>query len=184
VSLARLAIWVLSAGATLLVLLILGHTGSHDFEAKVFAAMLLFVLFSFISLAGFLLIERQPDLAFFGAVAVGLAVTTFVVAFEAILANGLSINHVSIGNLLIITLAAGQASMLLAFRRDDDSPLVNATVLGSLLMLALLAVLAVVDISSPGSDVGAKTYTIVAVLYLLGALLPPCLRWAEAEESY
>jgi hypothetical protein len=85
--------------------------------------------------------------------------------------------------LAIVALAAGQASMLLSFRREDDSPVVDAAVLGSIAALALLVILVIVEISSPGTDISRKTFAVVSVLYLLGALLPPCLRWEEAERS-
>ncbi len=80
---------------------------------------------------------------------------------------------------MIIVFVVGQASMLLAFRRDEDSPLVNAVLAGSLIVLALLVVLSIIAIS--GTDIGPKVYATLAVLYLLGALLPPCLRWEETE---
>lgn len=181
--LARLVIWALGIGALILLLLI-GNAGSHDLEAKVFAAALLFVLFSFFSLAGVLLIERQPQLTFLGAMTIGLSVAAFFVILDAVLSNdGFSSRHVSVGVLVVIVLVASQASMLLSFRRDDDSPLVNTTVLGSIAVLTLLAVLGIIDLANPGSDIGPKTYSSLAVLYLLGALLPPCLRWAETEEA-
>lgn len=69
--------------------------------------------------------------------------------------------------------------MLLAFRRDEDSPLINAVLAGSLIVLALLVVLAIISIS--GGEIGNTAYATLAVLYLLGALLPPCLRWDEVE---
>ncbi len=84
---------------------------------------------------------------------------------------------------MVVVLAASQISMLLSFKQEDDSPLVNATVLGSIAVLALLAVLGLVDLSNSGSDIGPKVYSSLAVLYLLGALLPPCLRWEEAEQN-
>jgi len=180
---ARIAIWALSIGAAVLVILILSQAGPDGFEGKVFASAALFVLFSLFSLAGALLVERQPPLAFFGALTIGLSVATYFVVFDAFLSNGVYPNHVSVGTLLIVTLAASQASMLLAFRRDDDTPLVDVVVFGSLGTLALVAVLLVIEISNPGTDVGAKVYATLAVIYLLTALLPPCLRWAELEES-
>jgi hypothetical protein len=83
--------------------------------------------------------------------------------------------------LAIVAVAASQASMLLSFRLGDDSRRVDAAVLGSMIALALLAALAIVEISGPGTEIGRRTWAAVAVLYLLGALLPPCLRLAEAE---
>lgn len=185
ISPARIAIWLLSIGAAVLLILILGDSGpGHDFDGKVTEAVVLFAFFSLFSLGGFLLIERQPDLAFFGAMSIGLALAAYIVVLDAVLSGDLSSRHTSTVGLALTAIAAGQASMLLAFRREDDSPLVNAAVLGSLLTLALLVILTIVEISHPGHDIGQKTFAILAVLYLFGALLPPCLRWSEAEESY
>ena len=176
--------WGLSLGAAVLIVLILGHSGTNeDVNSKVFAAVILFVLFSISSLPGLFLIERRPDLTVFGGMTIGLSIAAFFVALDTFLSGGVFGRNVSIENLAIISLAGGQASMLLAFKRDDDSPLVEAMVRGSLLLLALLVILVIAEISSPGTDIGRKTFAIVSVLYLLGALLPPFLRWEEAERS-
>jgi phosphatidylserine synthase len=182
---ARIAIWGLSLGAALLIVLILGHSGSNeDVNSKVFAAVILFVLFSLSALAGFRLIERQPHLTVFGGMTIGLSVAAYFVALDAFFSSGpFAQEHGSVLTLAIVALVAGQAAMLLSFRRDDDSPAVNAVVLGSIVALALLAVLVIVEISNPGTDIGRKTFAVVSVLYLLGALLPPCLRWEQAEEA-
>jgi hypothetical protein len=179
---ARIAIWALSISAAVLIILIVGHSGSDAFEGKVFATAALFVLFSLFSLGGLLLIERQPHLAFFGAMAVGFSIAAYFVVLDTFFSSGVSGSQHSVETLAIITLAVNQASMLFAFRRDDDTPLVNAVAFGSLITLTLLAVLAIVDISNPGQDISPKLYAVLAVLYLLTALLPPCLRWAETEE--
>jgi phosphatidylserine synthase len=180
---ARIAIWALSIGAVVLLVLI-GNASSEDLEGKVFAAAILFVLFSLTSLAGFLLIDRQPQLTSLGGMTIGLSGAAYFVTLDAFLSNsGFSSRHTSVGVLMVVVLVASQISMLLSFRREDDSPLVNATVLGSIAVLVLLAVLGIVDLSNPGSNIGPKAYSSLAVLYLLGALLPPCLRWEEAEQA-
>lgn len=178
VPLARIAIWALSLGAAILIALILG--GSEDLQGKVGEAAILFVLFSLNSLSGFLLIERRPELTHFGALAIGLSIAAYFVVLDSFFSSGLSA-HNSVWLLAIITFVIGQASMLLAFRRDEDSPLVNAVLTGSLIVLALLVVLSIIAIS--GTDIGPKVYATLAVLYLLGALLPPCLRWEDAEQA-
>jgi hypothetical protein len=182
--LAQIAIWLLGIGAAILIVLILSHSGSNeDVNSKVFGAVILFVFFSLSSLSGLLLIERQPQLTVFGALTIGLSAAAYFVTLDAFLSNGLFTGrHTSVLTLAIITLAASQASMLLSFRRDDDSPLVDAVVLGSMIALALLATLVIVEISSPGTEIGRKTFAVVSVLYLLGALLPPFLRMADAEK--
>lgn len=183
--LARIAVWGLSLGAAILIILILGHSSTNeDVNSKVFAGIILFVLFSLSGLAGLRLIEHQPRLTAFGGMTIGLSVAAYLVALDAFFSAGpFATGHVSVLALAIVALTAGQASMLLSFRRDDDTPLVDAAVLGSIVALVLLVVLVIVEISSPGTDVGRKTFAVLSVLYLLGVLLPPCLRWTEAEEA-
>jgi hypothetical protein len=185
VPLARIAVWGLSLGAAVLIVLILGHSATNeDVNSKVFAGIILFVLFSLCALAGLRLIERRPHLTVFGGMTIGLSVAAYLVALDAFFSDGpFSTGHVSVLALAIVALTAGQVSMLLSFRRDDDTPLVDAVVLGSIAALALLVILVIVEISSSGTDIGRKTFAVLSVLYLFGVLLPPCLRWAETEEA-
>jgi hypothetical protein len=176
---ARIAIWALSIGAAVLILLILG--GSEATQQKVGWTTLLFAIFSLNSLPGFLLIQRRPELALIGATALGLSVAAYFVLLGSIFSHGWFEVHTSVGILLLLAVVAGQASMLLAFGRDEDSPLVNAALGGSLIVLALLVVLGIVSIT--GTKIGDKVYGTLAVLYLLSVLLPPCLRWEETEAS-
>ena len=177
--LARIAIWGLSIGALVLVLLILG--GSEGAQEKVGWATFTFVVFSLNSLPGFLLIQRRPELTLFGATALALSVATYFVLLVNFFAHGWLDLRTSVGILLLITIITGQASMLLAFGRDYDSPLVKAVLTGSLALLALLAVLGIFSLT--GTEIGNKVSGTLSVLYLLSALLPPCLRWEEAEAS-
>ncbi|HWA52938.1 MAG TPA: hypothetical protein VG816_02060 [Solirubrobacterales bacterium] len=174
---ARIVIWALSFGAVVLILLILG--GSEGAQEKVGWATLLFVIFSLNSLPGFLLIQRRPELTLFGAAALALSVAAYFVLLDTFFAHGWFEVHTAVGILLLLTVVAGQASMLLAFGRDEDSPLVNAVLAGSLIVLVLVVVLGTISIA--GTHVGDKVFGILFVLYVLGALLPPCLRWEEAE---
>jgi hypothetical protein len=180
---ARVAIWALCIGAASLLVLILG--GSEDAQGKIGEATLLFVIFSLNSLAGFLLIQRRPELTSFGALAIGLSVAAYFVVLDNLFAHGLirtdGGGSNSIWLLVVIALIVSQASMLLAFRRDEDSPLTNAVLAGSLVVLTLFVVLTIIAIS--GTAIGTKVYASLAVLYLLSALLPPCLRWEETEAA-
>jgi hypothetical protein len=176
---ARIAIWALSIGAVVLILLILG--GSEGTEAKVGWAALLFVIFSLNSLPGFLLIQRRPELTLFGAAALALSVAAYFVLLVSFFSHDWFDVHTSVGILLFLAITSGQASMLLAFGRDDDSPLVNAVLAGSLIVLALVAILGIISIT--GTHIGDKVAGVLMVLYLLSALLPPCLRWEETEAT-
>lgn len=177
--LARIATWALSIGAVVLILLILG--GSEATQQKVGWALFLFVIFSLNSLPGFLLVQRRPGMTLFGATALTLSVATYFVLLVNFFSHDLFELHTSVGILLLITIVTGQASMLLAFGRDYDSPLVKAVLAGSLALLALLAVLGILSIT--GTEIGSKVSGTLSVLYLLSALLPPCLRWEETEAT-
>ena len=185
-TLGRIAVAALGLGAAVLVVTILNHSDSNeDVNSKVFAAVILFVFFSLSALPGFRLIERRPELTAFGGLTIGLSVAAFFVGLEAFISNGPFVlaGQSAVWTLAIVAVAAGQASMLLSFRRDDDSQRVDAAVVGSMIALALLAALAIIEISKPGTEIGRRTWAAVAAFYLLGALLPPCLRLAEAEEG-
>lgn len=174
---ARIAIWALSIGAVVLIFLILG--GSEATRQKVGWATLLFVIFSLNSLPGFLLIQRRPELTLFGATTLALSVAAYFVLLESFFSHGWFEVHTAVGILLLLAIVAGQSSMLLAFGRDEDSPLVTAVLAGSLIVLALVVILGIVSIT--GTEIGDKVYGTLAVLYLLSALLAPCLRWEETE---
>jgi hypothetical protein len=180
-ALARIAVAVLGLAAVVLIFSILGDSEGASLNSKVLSAVISFVPFSLIALAGFRLIERKPQLILLGLLTIILSAAAYFVLLDAFWSNGFEGRHVARGTLLIIVLAAGQASMLLSFGRDDDSPLVNGVLLGTLSVLGLLSLLAVVEISDPGQDVDSKLFAILSVLYLLGILLRPLLRQAEFD---
>jgi hypothetical protein len=181
--LARIAVAALCVGAAVLIVLILGSP-SDDLSGKSIGAAVLFAPFSLCALAGLLLVERQPQLAVFGMATIGLAVATYFVVLDAFWSGGgFTGRNVSVETLAIGTIAAGQASMLLSFKHDEDSPMVNGALFGSIAALALVAALAVVEISDSGSDLGPKPFGVLSVLYLLGVLLAPLLRRTESLET-
>ena len=47
---------------------------------------------------------------------------------------------------------------------------------GVILAITILCLMAVVEISSPGKDIGVRPIAVVAVLYILGTVLLPLLR--------
>jgi hypothetical protein len=181
-SVARIAVATLCLGAAVLVVLILGGS-SDDLSGKAILAAVMLAPFSLCALAGFFLIERQPQLALFGVATIGLAVAAYFVVLDALWSGGFSGQHVAVETLTILTIAAGQVSVLLSLRRDDDSRTVNGALFGSIAALVLLVVLAVIEISDSGADIGPKPFGILSVLYLLGALLAPLLRQAEVLET-
>jgi len=179
---ARIAVAALCLGAAVLIVLILGSS-SDDLSGKAILAAVLLAPFSLCAVAGFLLVERQPQLALLGIATIGLSVAAYFVALDALWSGGFPGQRVSVETLAILTIAAGQISVLLSFRHDDDSPMVNGVLFGSIAALLLLVVLAVIEISDSGAEIGPKAFGALSVLYLLGALLAPLLRQAEVLET-
>jgi len=173
---------VLCLAAAVLIVLILGSS-SDDLSGKAVAAVILLAPFSLCALAGFFLVQRQPRLAVLGMATIGLAATTFFVVLDLFWSGGFSGRNVSAETLAILTVASGQTSLLLSLRRDEDGPMVNGALFGSVVALALLVALAVIEISDSGADIGPKPFGILSVLYLLGILLAPLLRKAETLET-
>jgi hypothetical protein len=183
VALARIAVAVLCLAAAVLIVLILGSS-SDDLSGKAIMALLLFAPFSLCALAGFLLVERQPDLAALGMATIGLAVAAYFVVLDSFWSGGgFGGQRVAVETLAICTIAAGQISMLLSFRHGEDGPTVNGALFGSIAALVLLVALAVIEIADSGADIGPKPFGIVSVLYLLGVLLVPLLRRVEALKT-
>ena len=100
VPLARIAIWVLSLGAAVLIALILG--GSEDLQSKVGEATLLFVLFSLNSLSGFFLIERRPELTLLGATTIAFSVAAYFVVLDTFFSRGFYSAHNAVWILVVI----------------------------------------------------------------------------------
>jgi len=182
-TLARVVVAVLMLGAAILIITILRHSDSNeDVNSKVFAALILFVFFSLSALPGFFLIKRRPRLTGLGVLTIGLSAAAYFVALDTFISHSVFVGgDAAVWKLAIIAVVASQASMLLSFRDDSDTRRIDAVVLGSMLALALLAVLVIIEISEPGTEIGRKTWAVISVLYLFGALLPPFLRLAEAE---
>ena len=53
---------------------------------------------------------------------------------------------------------------------------------GRVLSIVVLTILAIVEISKPGQDVGIKPMAVFAILYVLCAALIPLLRRADLEQ--
>lgn len=178
----RIVVAMLCLGAAVLIILILGNS-SDDLSGKAIVAAVLLAPFSLCALAGFSLIERQPQLAVLGMATIGLAVAAYFVVLDTFWSGGFSGRNISVEVLAIMTIAAGQISTLLSLRHDEDSPMVSGVLFGSIAALVLLVALAVIEISDSGSDIGPKPFGILSVLYLLGVLLAPLLRQAEVIET-
>lgn len=83
--------------------------------------------------------------------------------------------------LLIACLAAAHCSLLLADAEEPDETGLRLARAGMVLMVALLAILVSIEISSSGQDVGDRVLGLIAVLYLLSASVFGLLRFSGTE---
>lgn len=174
---------VLLVGAALVAMALI--VGDHDASAgnsvgsRVLQTAVCFALFVLPAWAGVNLVQRRPQLLVVGALTVIVAIAAGVAIpvtlwSEDIFGGGDSWQ--TVGILIVISIAAGQASLLLAYASDADSEAVIGVRWMTLAAIAVLAGLTIDEISSPGSDVGVKPLALAALLYLLGSALVPLLK--------
>lgn len=178
-ALLRAAIAAACIGALVLIVVIMDGSDSDRAIADVLGASVALTFYCLIGSAGWILARRGGAHAFLGYVTIVLAVLAFAAAMKGIFSfdpfgSGDSANAFAVTT--ILALAAGQASALLALSGENDSDGLRLARVGTLFALLALAVMAVIEVSSGGRDIGLKAFGVVAVLYLLGAVSLPLLR--------
>ncbi len=178
-SLLRILITALCVGALVLIVVIMSGSETDRAIADVLGAVVALSYYCLIGSAGWILARKGGNHAFFGYVTLVVAVLAFATAMRVIVGfdpfgdeNGATPFAVT----AILALAAGQACVLLAFAGESDSDGLRLTRIGTLLALAALAVMAVIEVSSGGRDIGLKAFGVISVLYLLGTASLPILR--------
>ena len=179
---ARLTAAAVAVAALIFVVAILGSAEGDNVNERAILLLVAFVPFSLCGLAGLRLIERRPQLAIAGVITIGLAAIAFAMVVDRIWSFEVYRRPESPEVVALFALAAGQAAMLLSFERDDDTLLVRGVRYGAVAALAVAAVVAAIEISNPGRDVGIRPIAAAAVLYLLGVVLPPLLRRADLTD--
>lgn len=173
----RILIAVLCGAALLLIVLILSGSRLDDTAGRAIWTAVALAFFSLTAVAGSNLANHRPGLALFGYTTVALSALAFMGILGAIWASDLSSDTGrAVGDAVVLAIASGHASLLLASASGGDSEAVRLTRTGTLLAMGLLSLLAIIEISSPGEDIGPKPIAVVAVLYVLGAILLPLLR--------
>ena len=86
------------------------------------------------------------------------------------------------GELAIAAIGAGQVSMLLGFAPAVESRLLSLVRYCVIAAIAVVATLAIVEVSQLGRDVGVKPIAAGAIVYLFGTLLLPLLQRAELDK--
>ena len=184
-SLARIPVALLCAAAVVAMILVLG--GSDNDGAKALYVAISLALFSLTGAAGLRLAMRGPEVStyLFGyltiaisAIAFGETVSAFWSADWLFGGSGRTAAQVTLA-----TIAAANVSLLLSTERLEDGNGVHAARVGGVLSIVVLTVLAIVETSKPGHDVGIKPMALFAILYVLCATLIPLLRHADFERG-
>ncbi len=172
----RVLIGLLCAAALLLIALIISGSGLDDTAARAIASAVGLALAALIATAGISLRERSPLEALFGFTVIAISASAFLIGEIALWTEAGSGAWELPAVLIILALGGGHASILLGRSRAEDADAVRAVRAGVLLAIALLCLMATVEIASDGRAVDPKTFGVVAVLYLLGTLVLPLAR--------
>ena len=136
--------------------------------------------------AGLRLASRGPEVVAYvfgyltiaiSAIAFGEVVSTFWSADWLFGGEGKTAAQVTLA-----TLAAANVSLLLSTEQVEDGVEVHAARVGGVISIVVLTVLALIETSEPGHDVGVKPMALFAILYVLCALLIGLLRRADLQQ--
>lgn len=172
----RLSIGVLCTAAFVLILIILSGNEIDDTSGKAIGTAVALAFLSLTAVAGSHLSLRQPQLSLFGFATVAVSALAFLITSVAIWSGWESDNWKPAVYTLIVAFACGHTSVLLARRDEAEDDFLKLVRGATITLLWLLVVLAIAEISSPGSDVDPQGLGVVAVLYALGTILDPLLR--------
>jgi peptidoglycan/LPS O-acetylase OafA/YrhL len=175
----KFSIGLLCAAAFVLILVILSGGEVDDTSGKAIGTAIALASLSLTALAGSHLSLRRPQLALFGYATVLISGLAFLLTAFAIWTE--PENPKAVFYALILALACGHTSVLLASSDEGDSDGVRMVRYGTVAALWLLAVLAIAEISDHGNQVDPQGMGVVAVLYALGAIVLPLLRRAGSR---
>jgi catechol 2,3-dioxygenase-like lactoylglutathione lyase family enzyme len=178
----RYLIALLCVAALLAIVAIASGSELDETSSKVVGTAAALAFFSLAGVAGANLARRRPEIALFGYATALLSATAFVLVSAAIWEWGDG-NWNASGIAIVLAVAAGHASLLLSSARDEDGEGVRTMRAVLLLVIALLSLMAAVEISADGEDISPQAFGIVAVLYILGTLLLPLVRRLSADRE-
>jgi hypothetical protein len=181
--LVRLLIGALCAAALLLIVTIGSGSELDETSGKAIGTAVALALFSLIGVAGTNLARRRPQLTLLGYLTATVSLFAFLAVTATVWNGDLSSDggwRIAV-DATILAIGSGHASLLLGSARAEDSEAVRLVRTGVILMIAMLCLMAIVEIASPGKDIGARAFAVVAILYVLGTILLPLLRRASAQ---
>lgn len=176
-TLVNVMVAVLCGGALLAIAAIVSGSKFGDDSARAIGSAVAIAFFSLTGVAGSNLAQRRPELSAFGFLTAAVSALAAVVMLISIWTDGLSGDSwrpaVYTG---LLAFAGGHASVLLSSLHDTAN--VRAIRNATLGALALLLTLTLIEMSSPGTDIGAQPIGVLAVLYVLGTIVVALLRRA------
>lgn len=174
----------LCAAAVWGLVLVLGDSDPSEALSKVASAAAMLILFSPIGLAGAALSARRPALAWFGYATTIIAFIAFVILTRQLWDGGnILFGEVDLklpGIALVVSLACGQVSLLLAWARSGT--LVRWLGGCAATVIIVLAALGVLEILS-NADISDRVYGVLLILYLLPVALLPLFTLGRSAGS-
>jgi hypothetical protein len=177
-----LVIACLCVGAAVLALLVLSGDEDSKAVAAAFTTTVALPFFSLTGAAGLALCRRDSGLALLGALTLVLSVLGLIAIVALALDDDFFFGDTwrPAAYLLIACLTAAHCSLLLADSREQDGDGLRLARAGMVLTVALLATLALIEISGSGQDIGERPLSLIAILYLLSASVFGLLRFNGA----
>jgi hypothetical protein len=180
----RGAALILCGVAVAALVVVLSASEPENTIAKAISAALMLILFTPIGLTGVVLAARRPALSWFGYATVAVAFATFVLLTKEVW-DGSGIffffgDSKFAGIALVVALACGQVSLLLAWARSGS--LVRGLGFAATFVIVAIAVLAVLEILAD-IEISDRIYGVLAILYLLPVTLLPLFTLGGSETN-
>jgi hypothetical protein len=184
-TIARILVAALCLAAAVVVVLVLGASESDPTAGRVLGVAVAVALFSLTAAAGMRLAGRAELVThLFGYVAVIASLIAFGETVAALWADDVFDDQWrTAAEAGLVALAAANICLLLASEHIDDAGVIRAARGAAAISVVVLTAMALIEISSPGRDVGIRPMAVFAVIYLAGGLLIPLLRRAELSED-
>ena len=180
----KFLIVVLCGAALLLIVLILSGSDVDETGIKAIASAVAVAFLSLTAAAGLNLAGRKPQLTWFGYTTVLFSLAALLGILSALWSGDSGdAEEKVVAIAAVLALGSGHASLLLAGAKEEDPDAIRTLRLGVLLALALLCLLATIEIAFDGEDVGVQPIAVVAVLYALGTILLPLVRRGSPTPS-
>lgn len=176
---AKLLIGALCAAAAVLVAVILSGSRFDNDSARAVGMAVAVAGFTLTGAAGLGLARKRPGLALIGVLTAVLSLAAFL-AVSALLWGDLGGGPDArvAGATIILALAGGHLSVLLASSQAADPEGLRLLRGGVVVCLGALALMAIVELAEHGEQLDWRLIGVVAVLYVLGTLLLPVVRHA------